>query len=320
MVPIRKAASVAAVLVALLAPAAQAQVKLQFKFPEKTEATYLETVRVDQTLSIMGMDVPTKSEQSVRSRQSAGEKRPDGSVPVTQTVEAVKMQLEAPGVSMTVDSEDKGDPPAGELPQLKQIRDVIKALAGASYITVFDKDGKVAGIEGAERAIPKADGLEPDVAMELKKRFEAERLKRETVEQYGVFPDILLRQGEPWERSETMDLGGGQTLTFQKQYEYQGTVEKDGRTLDKIGVKASTVSYAMEPNPNQPVSVSKSDLKMESSDGAILFDREAGRIVESNLKLHIVGDMTLVVNGQDLPSKLDLTLESDSALQQDAAK
>lgn len=319
MIAIRKAAPVAAALLVLLSQAAEAQVKLQFKFPEKTESTYVETTRVDQTLSLNGMDIPTKSEQAVRTRQIAGEKRADGTVPVTQTVDAVKMQLDLPGgISMNIDTDDQGGPPANELPQLKQVREVLKALAGASYIVVFDKDGKVAGIEGAEKAIPKADDLDSAIATELKKRFEVERLKRESNEAYSIFPDILLRKGEPWERSETMDLGGGQTLTFQKTYEYQGNVEKDGKSLDKIGVKASGVTYAMEANPNSPVSVDTSDLKMESSGGTILFDREAGRVVESNLKMHIVGDMTLVAGGQKLPTKLDLTLDNESVLQKPA--
>jgi hypothetical protein len=318
MVSLRKVAPLAAALVVVLAQAAQAQVKLQFKFPENAEATYVDSVHVDQTLTINGMDVPTKSDQSSRTRQAAGAKRPDGSVPVTYTVEAAKLQLEAPGVSLTVDSDDKGEPPAGELPQLKVVRDIFRALVGASYTIVFDKDGKVAAVEGAEKAIPKADDLAPEAAAALRERFAAERLKSEAVEQFGIFPDVLLRQGEPWDRSETMDLGGGQTLTFQKQYEYQGTVEKGGRTLDKIGVKASEVSYRMEPNPNNPVSVENSALKMESSDGTILFDRQAGQVVESNLKLHIVGELTLVIMGNNLPSQLDLTLESTSALQEGA--
>lgn len=315
MFPRSRAAWFAAVAVALSAGTAQAQVKLQFKFPEKSSSSYVESTHIDQTLSVNGMDIPTKSDQAVRSRQNVGDQRPDGSVPVTQTIEAVKMSLELPGgISLNVDTETPGDPPAGELPQLRPIRDVIKALVGASYVMVFGKDGKVAGIEGAEQAIKSGEGLDANILASLKKRFDAERLKRDMSDAYEIFPDILLREGEPWNRSETMDLGNGQTLTFQKTYEYRGTAEKDGRTLDKISVKAGGVTYAMEPNPSQPIQVSASDLKMESSDGAILFDREAGQVVESNLKMHIVGDMTLVAGGQDLPAKLDLTIENGSTL------
>lgn len=316
MLSLRKAVRASTLVVAVLGSAvsAPAQVKLGFKFPENKDFSYVETVKVDQTLTLAGQEVPTKSEQSVRSRSSVGAKRDDGSIPVKRTIEALKVQLDLPmGINLTIDTEDKGDPPAGELPQLKPIRDVIKALAGATYTVVMDPSGKVAAVEGAEQAV-KVDDLDQMVADQIKKRFDADRLKRETAEEYGVFPDSLLRKGEPWDRTETQDLGGGQTLTYQKQYEYQGTVDQGGKALDKISVKVNTVSYAMEPNPGFPLTVDKSDLKIDSSDGSILFDRELGQIVSNHLKMRIVGDMTFTANGQNVPAKLDLTMETDSEL------
>jgi hypothetical protein len=56
--------------------------------------------------------------------------------------------------------------------------------------------------------------------------------------------------------------------------------------------------------------VTKSDLKVESSEGTILFDREAGVTVEHVDKTRIKGDMTMTVANQELDVKLDLTLES----------
>jgi hypothetical protein len=317
MLTLRRALVVPAALVVLAATAAQAQVKLQFKFPENQEYRTHQTLLIDQVLTVNGMEVPTKSEQTIDSKRVIGAKRADGSIPVVETIESVKSQIELPGgVNLTFDSDAKGDEGGDEPPPLKQARQIVRALGGASYTVVMDKDGKVAAIEGAERAVPKADTLDPGTADQIKKRFNAERLKKESVEEFSLFPDILLRQGEPWERTETMDIGSGQTLTFQRKYEYQGTVDKDGRTLDKIGVKATTVSYAMDPSPETPVAVPKSDLKIDSSDGTILFDRELGRIVESKSKTRITGDMTLSIMGNDLESKLDLTLDSESTLEQ----
>ena len=53
----------------------------------------------------------------------------------------------------------------------------------------------------------------------------------------------------------------------------------------------------------------KSDLAIDSSDGTILFDRESGQVVDSKAVNRIKGDMTLSINGTDLPAKLDLTLD-----------
>ena len=61
--------------------------------------------------------------------------------------------------------------------------------------------------------------------------------------------------------------------------------------------------------------MTKSDLKVESSDGTILFDREAGYVVEERGKLHIKGSMTLSAGGQEIPGEIDITIETTPELQ-----
>lgn len=304
------------VVVCVAATTASAQVKLEFKFPENQKYRVEETVLVDQVMTINGMEVPTKSEQTITSRMAMGAKRADGSVPVTQTVDTIKMQLDLPGgISMSIDSEDKGAPPADELPQLKPLRDTVKAIAGSSFVVVMGKDGKVAAIEGTEDAVKHAEGLDPQVAEALKKRFDIGQLKQASEEQFGVFPETLVRPGETWVKKQTMNIGSGQTLTFERKYEYLGTEDRDGRKLDKVAVKATSVNYAMDASGGDgQVSIPKSDLKVDSSDGTIFFDRELGRIVESKINTRIVGDMTIVIQGMELESKLDLKLGTESAI------
>jgi hypothetical protein len=62
------------------------------------------------------------------------------------------------------------------------------------------------------------------------------------------------------------------------------------------------------------VTIPKSDLKVDASDGTILFDREAGRVVSSKITTRIKGDLTIVAGGMELESKLDLTLGTESEL------
>jgi hypothetical protein len=61
--------------------------------------------------------------------------------------------------------------------------------------------------------------------------------------------------------------------------------------------------------------VIKSDLKIESSDETILFDREAGCVVESRGKTRLKGSATFSVEGEEVPGEIDLTLESEVELQ-----
>ena len=85
-----------------------------------------------------------------------------------------------------------------------------------------------------------------------------------------MFPDKPVKPGDTWTHTSESDLGGGQTLTLETQYEYVGTEERGGQTLDKIKSKATSVSYAMEPNASSPLKIKSSELKIASSEGTIL--------------------------------------------------
>src|SRR5262249_47256623 len=150
-----------------------------------------------------------------------------------------------------------------------------------AYTVVLDNQNKVKSIEGTEPLIEKADKLDPKGRDALRSRLEADKLKSRFEQAHRNLPDVLARTGEPWERTEVMDVGGGQTLTFRKKYEYSGTEKKGDKTLDKITSKAIEVKYSMDADAPSPLKVTQSDLKVESSDGTILFDREEGCIVEA---------------------------------------
>jgi hypothetical protein len=215
---------------------------------------------------------------------------------------------------------DSANPPAkkSDNPLIAMFEEVFRVMTDMAYTVVLDKDNKVAAVEGAEKIQEKAGELDPMVAKLLKGQVEADKFKHDFEQRVGSFPTILVRQGEPWERTEVMELGAGQTFTFKKRYEYVGTVEQDGATLDRIDVKVLSVAYAIDPNADEQVKVNNSDLKVESTDGSILFDRKAGVAVDRKSVTRIKGEMTLLAGGMDLPAKLDLTLDLDTKLLKDA--
>jgi hypothetical protein len=289
-------------------PAAQAQVKLEHKFPEGTKSSFKSTTKTHQILSIMGMDIETEAEESVVISSAIGKRNADGTLPVVQKIESIRSQLSLPGgINVTFDS---ADPNAKiDNPQVAFLGDVFKALVGVGYTIVLDAKDKVKFVEGTETFEAKLDALDPKAAAVLRGRLSAEKIKKAFEQEIGSLPEVLARQGEPWETTEVMDLGSDQSLTLRKRYEYLGTVEKEGKSLDKIGVRSLTVVYAMDPKPDSPLKVTKSDLKVDSSEGTILFDREAGDKIESTSVTRIKGTLTLEAGGKELPSTLDLTLD-----------
>jgi hypothetical protein len=302
-------------LLAILAPrAARAQVKLEYKFPEGQKQTYKSKVKTSQVLTLMGQAIPTDATETIVSSSTIGKKRPDNTIPVEEKVESLNVELSLPGgINVAFDSKDPN--PKVDNPQLSFLVDIYKLVSGVSYTVVLDANKKVKAVEGAEKILEKAEGANEMVKQALKSRLDAQRLKTQFEQSHSNLPDVLARKGEPWERDEVLDIGSGQTLSFHKKYEYAGEQKKGAATLDKIDVKTTKVAYAMDPNSPSPLKVTKSDLTVDSGDGTILFDREAGRIVSSQNTIHIKGPMTFAAGGQEIPGSLDLTIAGDTELQ-----
>jgi len=296
-----------ALVSSLVASAAHAQVTLTWK-PQEAPVVTRTTVKVDQTLNLAGMDLPTSANARMAVRTAAGKPAADGTVRVTQKTEAFALDLSLPGGLMASFDSAKTDNKT-DVPQLQPLMEVYKALSGASYTYVLGKDGKVNAVEGVEKILQAAP---PEAAEPLKSELNPDRLKREFAQEIAKLPDAPVKQGDRWQRTELMNLGAGQTLTFTYFYEYAGTVEKGGKTYDKVNIFHSDVAYAIEPNPALPAKVVNHDLKISESSGSYLFDRAAGRIFEITDRVRIAGPLTLDIMGMALPGKVDFVIDSTS--------
>jgi Family of unknown function (DUF6263) len=308
-------AAVALATIMLFGPRlTQAQVKLEYKFPEGQKLTYKTTSKTSQVLTLMGQGIETESKETVVSSSAVGKKRADSTVPVDEKVESLNVELSLPGGMLV--SYDSKDPDAMiDNPQLAFLIEVYKLISQLTYTVVLDGHNKVKAVEGTEKFLEKADALNEMAKQSIRSRLDAQRLKTQFEQSHSNLPEVLARPGEPWERTEKLELGGGQTLTFHKKFEYAGNEKRGNASLEKINVKTIEVSYKMDPTSPSPLKVSKSDLKVESGTGTILFDREGGHVVASNGKIRIKGAMTFTSAGQEIPGELDLTIESDTQLQ-----
>lgn len=294
---------------------AQAQVKLEYKYPEGRALKYQSTTKTKQTLTIQGMAIETEADQASVTAQTTGKKRDDSSIPIEEKVESVRVELSLPGgINLTIDSTNpdaKIDNPA-----LEFLGEAIKATAGAQYTVVLDGQNKVKAIEGAEKILEKAEKLSAQARDLITAQMKTEKLKRRFEQEHGHLPEVLARPGDTWERNEILDISGGQILSFKKKYEYVGTETKNNKTLDKIKSTVTGVELKSETDTDSPVKVVKSELKVAESEGTILFDREQGFVVSQKSKLHVSGDnVTYSVNGTEVPGALDFTIETGITLQ-----
>ena len=247
--------------------------------------------------------------------RTVGKRRGDSTVPVLEKVESLRFDLSFPGgIDVTYDSSDpntKIDNPAVEF-----LNEVFKLAGEITYTIVLDDQNKVKAIEGTEKLLEKADKLSPEARDSIRGDVEPDKLRKDFEQEVGRLPDVLARAGESWERTEVVDIGNGQSLTFQKKYEYAGTEKKGDKTLDKITSKTTNAELKQDPDANAQLRLKKSAVKVESSDETILFDRELGQVVSAQATIRIKGeDMTFSADGKDLPGALDLTIETNIELQ-----
>jgi hypothetical protein len=291
-----------------LATAAAAQVSLQLK-PQEGKAVYTSTVKSVQKLTIAGMEVPTESNVMAISTVTGGKPAADGSQRVEERTDRFVMKLVIPGGGLELDT-DKPEEAKAEQMALQPVLDGLKALKGTAYTVVF-KGPKVTGVEGLDAVLAK---LPANAAEAFKSDFEPAVITREWQQRLDALPGKEVKKGDTWSRVEVTNLGGGQIMTFDTQYEYQGVIEKDGKSLDKVSILFTGVKYTMDPNGPSPLKVVTSDLKVQSSFGHYLLDREKGVIVERTTNTQVAGPMTFEINGMQLGGKVDLSLEMGASV------
>jgi hypothetical protein len=293
---------------------AHAQVKLQYKFPEETTLKYKTSSKMTHNLTLAGQDFETQNQETVIKSRAVGKKRADGGLPIVEQVDSMRVELAIPGgINVTYDSSDPNS--KIDNADLAFLSEAFKLAAETAYTVVLDDGNKVKAIEGAEKLLEKADKLSPQARDVIRSHLEVDRLKTDFAQELGNVPDVLTRPGESWERTEVSDIGSGQTLHFRKKYEYVGTEKKGDKTLDKIRSKITTVELKQDLAVTAQLKVQKGDVKVESSEETILFDRDLGHVVSSQAKVRIKGDnMTFSVNGMELAGAMDLTIDTTTEL------
>jgi hypothetical protein len=298
IIMLRKLTPVAIVALLLLGNIATAQVKLQWKSQAGTKARIQTTVESKQTLTIMGIEIPTNSEQFMILNVKSG-KTDDGKETAEFAFETLQTVIELQGAEFQFDS---GNPDKEvDIPQLEPIAKLMRASIKSRWRAIIGKDGKV-------EKVTYTKDMRDSVPDALKKELDPNKFKKQQHILWARIPNKPVKKGDTWTRTEKTDFGQGQIFEFERKFKYVGTVDEAGRTLDKIEFKTTKVNFSVA--EDSPLQVNKSDLKVSASEGVFLFDRERGYITKTSDKFTIEGSMEFVILGVEQPGKLALTMKS----------
>ncbi len=299
----------AALLFALPAAAAQAEVSLAPKFkPGSTWATN-NTVETDQTMTINGMALETKAQQFFNVRAKVGKRSGDGDLPIAYHFESLQANLNLPGgLKVEYDSFDPPKEPAANDP-LAVFNQLFTLLYKSKWTVVLDKQNDISDLKLTK---PK-DVTVPEI---FKSMFSKKYFRQSMTQELTRMPAKPVSAGDTWERTESQELGGGQSLTITVEYKYIGETEKNNKKLHKVTGKVKKVKYVQDENEagGAPV-VTKSDLKAKSSDFVLLYDSKVGQIVDTRTSINLVGPLTMKIGQQEFAATLDLTIKMTSVYQ-----
>ena len=286
----------------LIASPAWAQVTLTRKLVEESEHKSKVTVKIDQKLTLGGMDAGTKGNTVVEQKISIGKRDADGKLPLATVTELKTSELTLPGgITVKFDSANpdaKGEGAGNPLYDL--ILDRLKTNAKTDITVILGKDNKVVEVKGLK---PEAGATEDDI------RGQFDEIDKS-------LPPKAVKKGDTWESEVKANLGQGQIMTFKRKYTYEGEAFKSTvnstRKLEKITAVDSEVTFSVKEGGGFPGKVTKSELKVADSKHTMLFDPAQGRFVEEAAKVQVVGPIGLSIMGIDIGGDLDLTLETKS--------
>ncbi len=278
----------------LTAAAASAQTTLRYQFKEGDTLKYVLEQKMKMTMNVLGNNVDMTMDQSSDLSwiiQSVDKK---GDAKITIKFGRNKMTLDMPTGKVEVDSNNTQEPddPVGQV-----LYKVIKGLSGLEVSGKISPIGEFTDITLPEKALKELQNI-PGGDM-FGDMLSPDGLKRMMSQSGLVMPKDAVSKGAKWKSKNEMKLPFGK-MVAEVDYTYDGPVEKDGRSLEKIGVKPKA---SIEPTPNAPFSLK---LKSHEGGGTALFDNSAGRLLEVSNTQNM--EMEIEIMGMTISQKMVQTM------------
>jgi hypothetical protein len=184
-----------------------------------------------------------------------------------------------------------------------------EALAKATVTYSISPRGRVVDVAGIDEIVDKS---KPGAAAFISPVVSRDGMIKAFQQELDAIPRTPVRPGYTWMRSELLPARAGQSLTFERRYEYVGEVTEDGRTFDKIELADQSVVFS---TPEGPLTDGTSELTVQTSEGTVLIDRKLGRIARRDLASHITGSIRYRFQGQEITSEVELKYEQRTAVE-----
>jgi hypothetical protein len=282
---------------------------LAWKFTVNTPFFQKMTTSTEQKIKVMGLDVVQKQDQTFYFEWTPTKQDGDKWT-ITQKIQGIQMKIDIAGNPVSFDSTQESNAGGANV----ALAEFFKALKDASFTLVYNTTTqKVESVSGKDDFLKKLATANSQLEPLLKKILSDEALKQMADPTFGFLPPTNKKPEESWDSTSTLNLGPIGVYTTKYTFTYKGE-DKANKDLDVINFDTK-LSYAApaEPDASLPFKIKSADLKTEEKlePGKILFNKKLGRLEKSNVKLIVVGKLTIEIGGNSTQVDLNQTQTID---------
>jgi len=272
----------------------RAEKKLRWQFSPDQQLKQVMVQNVNIAMKLGERDFSTTMTQTIDTQWKIRSVNEEGVADMSQTITRVQMTLKGPGIAYDVDTDAK------EIPDGlgKPIAETLKSLVNNSFQLKMNTLGEVIDVtvpEEMANAIQAAPGGE-----QLAGTFSEEGIENMIIQGTPSFPEKAVDEGAKWSREFSMKIPPVGTMNIVSTYTYAGVQEGDP-PLDKltVGLKQSIDA--------EGAGGMQINMKDQQTEGTILFDNQAGRMVRSETKQKVT--MEISTGGQTIDQVVDQSIE-----------
>jgi hypothetical protein len=254
----------APLLIAILLAPVHAGEKLTMKFREGERYGYLISQDMTTAGKVQGQNFETQMEQKLVINTQIKSVNADGSAKAEQTIERVQMKLAFPGQAIEYDTDSEEQP---QDPTTRTIAENVNRMVGEAISMTISPRGEMSDIKIPEKIkqAQQAPGAPAGGDSQIEQMFKQSGLR---------LPAEEISKGHEWSQDMEITLAYG-TMKITTNYAYQG---KNAQGLHQIDAMMDIDLEAVE---NAPIAVTAT---AKEASGTFLFDNEAGRLTESQVK------------------------------------
>jgi hypothetical protein len=240
--------------------------------------------------SVMGKDIEMHINQFMDMNWQVLKVEAGGDAVIKLNFAGMKMTMDGPMGKIEVDSKN---PKQLDDPMGKVLGEVVNTLGELEMTFTMDTTGDIKDVKIPEKAKNSIKNLPGGGAMG--DMFSDDNLKKMA---HGgiVLAKEPVSKGKSWNVKTDMKMPMGK-ITGDIQFTYEGTVEKEGKKLEKIALKPN---LTLEAAPNSPFQMK---FKGQDGKGYVYFDNEAGRMVEVSSIQNM--EMSIEVNNMNILQKIE---------------